>query len=87
MPAGAAYAVIRAEEVVISLEPHPSSARNQYRGIVAEQAVLGALTRVAVDVDGTPLIAAVTTRSAQELGLRVGGEVHLSFKAMAVHLC
>jgi molybdopterin-binding protein len=87
VPAGPAYAVIRAEEVVISLEPHPSSARNQFGGIVAEQAVLGALTRVAVDIDGTPLIAAVTTRSAQELGLRVGGEVHLSFKAMAVHLC
>jgi molybdopterin-binding protein len=34
-----------------------------------------------------PIVAALTTRSAHELGLREGSEVWASFKAMAVHLC
>ncbi len=84
---GPAYAVIRAEEVVLARTPHPTSARNQFRGVVSELAVLGALTRVTVDIDGTALVAALTTRSAQELELREGVDVHASFKAMAVHLC
>ena len=84
---GPGYAVIRAEEVVLAREPHPSSARNHFAGTIAELAVLGALTRVTVDVGDTPLVAALTTRSAQELGLAVGSRVHASFKAMAVHLC
>jgi molybdopterin-binding protein len=89
-PAGASYAVIRAEEVILTLEPAArgtTSPRNEFRGRVAELATLGALTRVTVDVDGTPLVAALTTRSAQELGLARGRPVVASFKAMAVHLC
>jgi molybdopterin-binding protein len=84
---GGGYAVIRAEEVLIALEAHPSSARNQFRGQISEIATLGALTRVTVDVEGLPLVAALTTRSAQELALVRGRDVYASFKAMAVHLC
>ena len=82
------YAVIRAEEVLLSLEPQTaSSARNHFRGRIAEISTLGALTRVSIDVDGSVLVAALTTRSAQELALAVGVEAYASFKAMAVHLC
>ncbi|MGQ0715577.1 MAG: ATP-binding cassette domain-containing protein [Gemmatimonadaceae bacterium] len=84
---GAGHAVIRAEEIVLSLEPHPSSARNAFRGRVTEVVSSGALTRVTVEVQGTPLVAALTTRSADELRIAPGLEVHASFKAMAVHLC
>ena len=42
-PAGEGYAVIRAEEVVLSRAPHPSSARNEFRGRVTDVATLGAL--------------------------------------------
>jgi molybdopterin-binding protein len=38
-------------------------------------------------VDGAPLVAALTTRSASELRLDRGTPVIASFKAMAVHLC
>ena len=86
-PPGAGYAVIRAEEVVLAIEPHPSSARNQFAGRITDLATLGALTRVTVDVSGTPLVAALTTRSAQELRLAPNLPVFASFKAMAVHLC
>ena len=54
---------------------------------IGEIATLGALTRVTVDVEGLPLVAALTTRSAQELALVRGRDVYASFKAMAVHLC
>ena len=84
---GAGYAVVRAEEVVLSREERATSARNHFTGEVAEVAALGALTRVVLDVQGVPLVAALTTRSAQELALAPGARVHASFKAMAVHLC
>jgi len=42
---------------------------------------------VTVDVGGVSLVAALTTRSVQELALAPGSRVYASFKAMAVHLC
>jgi molybdopterin-binding protein len=84
---GAGYAVIRAEEILLALEPQPSSARNHFLGRITEIATLGALTRVVLDVRGVPLVAALTTRSVKELGLMIDREVYASFKAMAVHLC
>jgi molybdopterin-binding protein len=90
-PPGEGHAVIRAEEVLISAAPQESSARNQFRGVVSEVATTGALTRVTVEISSVattvPIVAALTTRSAQELVLREGSEVWASFKAMAVHLC
>lgn len=84
---GPTHAVIRAEEIVLSLEPSPTSARNQFAGTIDEVATLGALTKVTIDVGGVALAAALTTRSAEELALVRGGRVYASFKAMAVHLC
>ena len=91
-PAGQGHAVIRAEEVLISAAAQESSARNQFKGVVSEIATTGALTRVTVEISSgggksAPIVAALTTRSAQELVLREGSEVWASFKAMAVHLC
>ncbi len=84
---GPAHAVIRADEIVLAREPQTSSARNHFRARVSEIAPLGALTRVTVDVDGTPLVATLTTRSVEEMRLAPGADVYVSFKAMAVHLC
>jgi molybdopterin-binding protein len=84
---GAAHAVIRAGEVVLSREPPHSSARNNFEGVVSELATTGALAHVTVDVSGVPIVAALTTRSADELALAPGTRVWVSFKAMAVHLC
>ena len=84
---GTAHAVIRADDIVLSRTASSSSVRNQFRGIVREVAPTGAITRVTIDVSGLPLVAAVTTRSAQELQLAPGAEIHAAFKATAVHLC
>jgi molybdopterin-binding protein len=84
---GPCYAVIRSEEVTLSLSPQSTSARNEFRGRVVEVGALGAFARVTLDVDGVPLVAAVTTRSVQEMGLREGSVVYATFKALGVHLC
>ncbi len=84
---GPAHAVLRAEDVALSTEPASSSIRNQFRGRIVEIMPAGALTRITVDISGTPLVAAVTSRSAQELGLTPGKEVIAAFKATSVHLC
>jgi molybdopterin-binding protein len=84
---GPVNVVIRAEEIAISLQPESSSIRNQFAGRVTEIAPAGAITRVTVDASGTPLIAALTTRSVSELHLVVDREVVAAFKATAVHLC
>ena len=86
-PTGAAYAVIRAEEIVVSREPLSVSARNQLHGVINEVIELGALTRVVIEVSGVPLIASLTTQSATEMELVRGVEVYATFKTMAVHLC
>lgn len=84
---GAGHAVIRAEEITLARDQTHDSARNRFAGRVVEVQTLGALTRVAIEVRGVPLVAALTTRSAQELRLAPGIAVVASFKAMAVHLC
>jgi molybdopterin-binding protein len=82
-----AHAILRAEDVMLSTEAIASSVRNQFRGRVVEIVSAGALSKVTVDVNGTPIISAVTTRAVQELGLESGREVVASFKATAVHIC
>jgi molybdopterin-binding protein len=82
------HAVIRAEDVVLARSrPGPSSVRNVLDGVVQEVAKDGALARVTVDVAGVPLVAALTSSAADELGLAPGVAVVASIKAMAVHLC
>lgn len=84
---GTAHAVIRADDIALSRAASSSSVRNQFRGRVTEVAPAGAITRVTIDVHGLPLVASVTTRSANELELAPGAEVYAAFKATAVHLC
>lgn len=84
---GSAHAVIRAEEVSLSVEPSMSSVQNQFRGTIREIVPAGALTRITVDASGTPIVAAVTARSVRELQLSIGSSVVVGFKATAVHLC
>jgi tungstate transport system ATP-binding protein len=76
---------IRPEEVTISLQPPSSSARNSFSGEVSLVALSGPYARVEIDC-GFTLVALITRRSAEELGLKVGQQVHASFKASAVHV-
>jgi len=82
---GAAHAVIRPEDIVLSLTPHPDSARNHMEAVVVRLERLGPITLVHLDV-GRPLIASITTASAEELELRGSIAVMVAVKATAILL-
>jgi len=74
---------IDANDVIVSLEPLVSSARNHLRGRIV--AIEPDAEGVLLTVDcGQPLRARITEQSRSGLGLHIGTEVWVTFKAMAV---
>ena len=84
-PGEEVHVFIRPEEITISLQSPSSSARNSFSGEVKLMALSGPYARVEIDC-GFTLVTLITRRSAEELGLKVGQQVHASFKATAVHV-
>jgi tungstate transport system ATP-binding protein len=85
---GAVLFCLRPEDVVLAppaTAEGPSSARNRLLGRVMAVMPAGGLERVELDC-GFPLVALITRRSAEELGVRPGVHLLASFKASAVHL-
>jgi molybdate/tungstate transport system ATP-binding protein len=82
---GPLHAVIRPEDLVLSLTEHPDSARNHMEATVTRLELLGPVTLVHLDV-GRPLIASITTASAHDLELRAGNRVVVAVKATAILL-
>lgn len=86
----AVHLCLRPEDVTIHParldgEPPRSSARNRLAGLVTGMSPWNGQVRVALDC-GFPLAAAITRRSAGDLGLAVGAPAVASFKATAAHL-
>ena len=79
------HALIRPEDVTLAPHHDASSARNNFAGKITRVFPVGALVRVELDC-GFPLLAVITRRSAQDLGLAPDKKVHASFKATAVHV-
>ncbi|MCU0236790.1 MAG: ABC transporter ATP-binding protein [Acidobacteria bacterium] len=84
--AGRAAAVIRPEDILVSLQPLDSSARNSFRGTVSAISDLGAVMALVVDCSGVAFTVFLTRISCAQMGLAAGGSVALTFKATAVHL-
>jgi molybdopterin-binding protein len=82
---GPTHAVLRPEDIVLSLTPHSDSARNHVNGRVIRLERSGPVTLVHLDV-GRPLIASLTTSSVEEMGLHAGMAVIVAFKATAIYL-
>jgi len=78
-------ALIRPEEITISLSKDISSARNTFNGRIIKMLLLGSLVRIGVDC-GFPLLDVITKRSAEDLNLTIGKEVYATFKATAIHI-
>ena len=78
---------LRPEDVSVSLggEQIAGSARNKISGRITRVTRSGADARVEIDC-GFPLIARVTRRSLDDLGIDTGSSVVATFKATAVHL-
>jgi tungstate transport system ATP-binding protein len=83
---GRAAAVIRPEDILVSLEPIASSARNSFHGTVQSVSDLGVVMAILVDCSGIAFSVFVTRISCSQLGLAYGSEVMLTFKATSVHL-
>jgi molybdate transport system ATP-binding protein/molybdate/tungstate transport system ATP-binding protein len=82
---GQVYASVRPEDILVSLKPIESSARNSFRGKIQDISDTGVIVRITVDV-GIPFVAAITRRSFDDMGLRRGEEVFLTFKSVDVHV-
>ena len=82
---GPIHAVVRPEDIVLSLTHHPGSARNHMDGRVVRLERIGPVTLVHLDV-GRPLIASLTTQSVEEMELKPGKPVIVAFKATAILL-
>lgn len=78
-------AVIPPESILVSLFPISTSARNSHYGRIIAVRERNGTVDVTVDA-GDTLIARLTKRSYVEMGLVLGGEVYLIFKAEAVRL-
>ncbi len=76
---------MRPEDVTLALSKISSSARNSLAGEVTWVVSTGPLSRVEIDC-GFPLVALVTKRSAEELGLKKGRQVYATFKAVSIHI-
>jgi len=82
---GHVVATLHPEDVIISLEPFTSSARNCLPGTVSEVVPVGSVVRIILDV-GFPLTAILTRESCSEMTLKNAGHVYATFKASAVHV-
>lgn len=76
---------VRPEDILLSMMPIESSARNVFRGTVVNLSDLGSLVRLRIDV-GREFAVQITKRSLIEMRLRPGSEVFLTFKASSVHI-
>jgi tungstate transport system ATP-binding protein len=76
---------IRPEDVTVALGKISSSARNSLEGTINWAAFNGPLCRLEIDC-GFPLIALVTKRSAEEMGLKRGAQVYGTVKAVSIHV-
>jgi tungstate transport system ATP-binding protein len=82
---GPATLAIPPEEIVLSREPLHSSARNCLPGRVVRIAEQGAAVRVTLDA-GVELVALVTRRSVEEMGIALGAPLFASFKSVAIRV-
>jgi tungstate transport system ATP-binding protein len=80
-------ACIRPEDIILLPESNGAvgSARNHLAGTIVRMINLGAVYRITVD-SNFPIVAFVTKRSVDEMGLRIGSRVVVVFKATAVHV-
>ena len=76
---------MRPEDIILSKGWVDSSARNQFKGRITAVEDLGPVVRLKVDA-GKVFAVQITRRSFSEMGINVGSEVYLAFKASSVQL-
>jgi len=76
---------IRPEDIILSKHKIESSARNTLRGRIVRMEDRGSVVRLKVDV-GRVFTVQITRKSLVEMGLNIGQDIYLTFKASSVQL-
>jgi len=84
-PGVAVYACIRPEEIVLARKTDKTSARNTFATEITRIVSFGPLAHIHMDC-GFSLVALITVKSAEEMGLQIGTPIYASFKATGVHI-
>jgi molybdopterin-binding protein len=82
---GAVRLSLRPEDILISKEPLRSTARNCFPGVVSDIADRGSVIYITVNLP-PDFVCVITRQALDELGLRKGVEVWITFKASAIHV-
>lgn len=77
-------ALISYDNVFVMLEPQISSIRNIFKGRVVEMSINGEMIRINIDIGGTNILSDITLSAQKELGLELGKDVYVGFKAASV---
>ena len=76
---------IRPEDIILSKKPVISSARNVFKGKIAEISDQESIVKLKINA-GKEFLVQITKRSFTEMNLNVGSTVYLAFKASSVHI-
>jgi len=76
---------VRPEDIIVSQKTLASSARNIFKGKIAEVTDFGSVVKLRVDA-GKEFVVQITKRSFVEMQLNIGSTVFLTFKASSVHV-
>jgi molybdopterin-binding protein len=82
---GEFHASLRPEDIILSLEEIHSSARNCFKGTITQILDKGSTLYITVDVP-PELSSLVTRHSFEEMDLKEGKQVFVTFKASSIHL-
>jgi len=91
------FATIRPEDILLSIQPFHSSARNSFLGEIVNLQDRGGIIWVTMEalplfpdstaeLAPTSFVAVITRRSQEEMGLKVGMRVYFTFKASCVNV-
>ncbi len=83
-PSGPIHFSIDPDDIIISKEPFASSARNHFKGVITQ--IADHTGKILIEVRAEEIFKVyITQTSLKEMGLNVGSEVYLTFKASSVH--
>jgi len=85
LKSGDVYVSIRPEDILVSKQRIESSARNSFQGRIESIVDEGTIVKLIVNI-GIPFVAVITKQSLDDMGLRNGGSVYITFKASTVHV-
>ncbi|WP_373483730.1 excisionase family DNA-binding protein [Acetobacterium sp.] len=77
---------IRPEDIILSLEPFTSSARNIFKGTVVDLIENDDGVKVILDI-GIPIMSLITKKSMENMKISKGCVLYAVFKTMSINVC